>query len=533
MEDLGTRDPPLNARPARRLTALAVFSTLFALAAVSAVQLGAGQAPAAAAPTPLTMMSRDGRRPIPITIVNGQEYVGFDDLAPIFQLAVREDALGAFTVTYKGRTIVLTADQALASVAGRLVSLPSPTVHNGRRWLVPVEFIARALASIYDTPLDLRKASHLLIVGDLRVPHITVRYDLVAPGARLTIDATPRAASTVSQDNDRLTIRFDADALDINNPPLSVMPAQGPAGLVQSVRLLDATAIAVDTGRALSFRATSQPIETTTRLTIELTAPGSEAAPGVAAAAPPAAAPAPAPALPDLPSLGTQGPSLRTVAIDPGHGGSDAGVKSASGISEKDLALAVARKIKASIEGRLGIRVLLTRDDDRDVPIDDRAAVANNNKADLFISLHANASFRPTAAGATIYYASFDQSAVGTAAAASRPERVPTFGGGSRDIELVEWDQAQTRHLMQSGVFATILQDTLRDRIALAPHPIEQGPFSVLESANMPAVMVEMGFLTSPAQAAQIAGNDFQTTFVQLVTDAVIKFRDALEASAR
>ena len=87
---------------------------------------------------------------------------------------------------------MLTADQALASVAGRLVSLPAPPYAPGKRWLVPVEFINRALAPIYDTPLDLRKPSHLLVVGDLRVPHVTVRYDLVAPGGRLTIDATPR-----------------------------------------------------------------------------------------------------------------------------------------------------------------------------------------------------------------------------------------------------------------------------------------------------------------------------------------------------
>ena len=155
------------------------------------------------APTPLTMLSKDGRRAIPLTLVNNQEFVAVDDLAATFQLAVREDALGALTITYKDKTIVLT-NQALASVAGRLVSLPAPAARAGRRWLVPVEFINRALALVYDTKLELRKPSHLLIVGDLRVPRVTVRYDLVAPGARLTIDATPRAASTVTEDNDRL-----------------------------------------------------------------------------------------------------------------------------------------------------------------------------------------------------------------------------------------------------------------------------------------------------------------------------------------
>ena len=96
------------------------------------------------------MLSREGRRVIPLTLVNNQEFVAVDDLAPLFQLTVREDALGALTVTYKDKTIVLT-NQALASVAGRLVSLPAPASRAGNRWLVPVEFISRALGLIYDS----------------------------------------------------------------------------------------------------------------------------------------------------------------------------------------------------------------------------------------------------------------------------------------------------------------------------------------------------------------------------------------------
>ena len=128
------------------------------------------------------MLSKDGRRAIPLTLVNNQEFVAVDDLAATFQLTVREDALGALTITYKDKTIVLTPDQALASVAGRLVSLPAPAARAGRRWLVPVEFISRALALVYDARLDLRKPSRLLVVGDLRVPRVTVRYDLLGAG---------------------------------------------------------------------------------------------------------------------------------------------------------------------------------------------------------------------------------------------------------------------------------------------------------------------------------------------------------------
>src|SRR5262249_38752342 len=152
------------------------------------------------------------------------------DLAAAFQLSVREDALGALTVSYKGKTIILTPDQALASIAGRLVSLPAPPTRGaGRRWMVPVEFTGRALGLIYDQRLELRKPSRLLLVGDVRVPRITARYEPLGSAGRLTIDAAPRATSTVTQDGDHLSVKFDADALDLTTP---LIPAQPPQSLV-------------------------------------------------------------------------------------------------------------------------------------------------------------------------------------------------------------------------------------------------------------------------------------------------------------
>jgi N-acetylmuramoyl-L-alanine amidase len=518
MEDLGTRDPPLNARSLQRFLTVLVFA--LAVIAGPITKLSSQTA----APTPLTMLSKDGRRAIPLELVNNQEFVAVDDLASTFQLTVREDALGALTITYKDKTIVLT-NQALASVAGRLVSLPAAAARAGRRWLVPVEFINRALALVYDTKIELRKPSHLLIVGDLRVPRLTIRYDAVAPGARLTIDATPRANSTVTEDNNRLLIKFEADALDVDNQPFAPQP------LVLAVRQLDATTIGIELApRVAGFRATSLPVDTTMRLTIDLTPTASEPAPA-APAAPGVAGAAPAPSSDLPPSLAPPPSAVQTVAIDPGHGGMDEGVKGAGGLKEKDLTLTVARRVKAAIEARLGIRVLLTRDDDRALPPDDRTAVANNNKADLFISLHANGSLRPSAAGAIVYYAAFEPAAISTAAAGV--DRVPTFSGGTRDIELVAWDEAQTHHLDQSMGFAAILQERLQERVALSARPVDRAPLAVLESANMPAVLVEMGFLTNADQEKQMAGNDFQNAFVQAVIESIIRFRDSQSGAGR
>jgi N-acetylmuramoyl-L-alanine amidase len=473
-----------------------------------------------AAPAPaLSLLSKDGRRALPIALVADQEFVALDDLAAAFQLTVREES-GAVTVSYKGKTIVLTPDQALASIAGRLVSLPAPPSRNGRRWLVPVEFISRALSLIYDARLDLRKPSRLLVIGDLRVPRITARYDSFGSSGRLTIDATPRAIATVTQEAEHLTLKFDADALDVANPPLA---SPGSPGLILALRVVDATTLAVDLGpRFAGFRATSQPVDTIMRLVIDLVVAQTDAA-----AAAPAAPAAPTPPPADLPpSFGQAVSAFRTIAIDPGHGGDDEGVRSAEGLKEKDLTLAIARRVKGVIEARLGLHVLLTRDDDRSVPVDERASVANNNKADLFVSLHANGSLRKTTSGALIYVAAFDRDAA--QASAGGGERVPTFGGGSREIELVPWNLAQTRHLDQSSAFAELLQQALHDHVPLSARPIERAPLRVLESANMPAILVELGYLTNADQAKMLGSDAFQNVVAQALFDAIVKFRDTL-----
>jgi N-acetylmuramoyl-L-alanine amidase len=479
--------------------------------------------------TGLTLLSKDSRRAVATTTVNEQEYVALDDLAGVFQLAVREEPGSMLMVTYKGKTILLTQDQPLGSVGGRVFSLPAPPIRSNRRWLVPVDFIGRALALVYDSKITLRRPSRLVILGDLRVPRVQVRYEAGAgQAARLTIDATPRTGSTVSQDGDHLVVKFDADAIDLVNAGAPLAGAT-PQGLVQNVRMTDATTLAFMIGpRFGGFKVTSQASDTSMRQTIDIAAGG---APAVTEPPDSAKQDAKGPA-PDLSALLTPGSAavLRTIAIDPGHGGDDEGAKGAGGTKEKDVTLAVARKLKASLEQKLGVHVLLTRDDDRSVPIDERTATANNGKADLLISLHANASWRPSLAGATISTALFTHQAE-QAAKALAPELVPAIGGAPRDIEFVPWDVAQIPHLLQSAALAHAIEDQMRGRVPLATTPVGGAPLRILEPANMPAVLIEMGYLTNAEQEKQLAGPDFQNVLAQALVDAITKYRDDMGAS--
>ncbi len=495
-----------------------VWCAALLLAALALELALPARAQAPRAGPPLTLLSREGRRTLPTTIVNGQEMVGLDDLAGVFQLSVREDRLaGGLTVSYKGRTVVLTDGQSIASVGGRLVTLPAPPVRDARGWSVPIDFIGRALAPIYDTRLEFRRPSRFVVIGDVRAPHIAVRYEPGATQMRIVFDLTPPATHAVTQEAGRLIVRFDADALDLAIPQL---PA---TDLVRSVQLVDpGTAVAIELGPKFGgFRAADAPAEAGgARLTVDITAAATIEAPP----APPSAEPPP---LFEAPQS-----SIRTIVIDPGHGGSEDGARGPGGTLEKQVTLGVARRLKGALEGRLGVRVILTRDGDHTVALDERAALANNNKADVFLSLHANASMRSTAAGAEVFYLSLDaygEEAKKLAVADAQP--MPVFGGGLRDIEVILWEMAQVRHMAQSATFATLVEAQLRARVAMSPRALQQAPFRVLVGANMPAVLVEMGFLTNPEQERQLAGDAFQNSVVQALFDALVRFRDRLDAA--
>lgn len=445
-----------------------------------------------------------------------------DDLARLFNVVVREDpAAGGLTVTAGTQTIVLSAGQSLASVSGRLVSLPAAPVREGRSWYVPVDFVARALAPAIGGRLELRKPSRLILVGDIRVPHIVGRMEPLGNVARVTLDISPGTPHTVTQEGTRLTIRFEADSLD------AALPATTSPELVANVRPGDAPAtIALDLGpRFSSFRTVDTPGDRgTARLVIDVLAQ-TEAQPAT-----PTPAPTPLPPSTETPPLIDLAPAgaLRAVVIDAGHGGDENGAKGPGGTLEKQVTLNVARKLKAALEGRLGLRVILTRDSDATIGLDERAALANNNKADLFVSLHANASPRSSTSGAEVFYLSLDEYGdAAERAAHTDSESLPVFGGGSRDIELILWDMAQARYIQESASLAQSVEASLRQRVPMSARAIQQAPFRVLVGANMPAVLVEMGFITNPAQEKQLQSDEFQNLIVQALVESISRFRDA------
>ena len=352
----------------------------------------------------------------------------------------------------------------MASVSGRIVALPSPARRLGNRWFVPLELLPRAVAPIYDEQIDLRRTSRLLVVGDLVVPRVTARIDSVGPPTRATLEIAPAVPISVTTEAGRLTVHIDADALDL------LLPATG-GGLIEQIRQGDApmTVALVLDGEAGVASGIPTEVDGVTRVAVDIAGPalatGTGTAPGAPASAAPGTPNSPATATAVAPD-GTAAPlvtgsraRLETIVIDPGHGGTDTGVLSGDATAEKTITLAVAQRLRALIEARLGIRVILTRSDDRNVSLDERSAVANNSKADLFLSLHMNAAPATRVSGAAVLSLRLDREGEDARrAAASEAVALPVLGGALRTIDLIPWDLAQARHVERSAVLAEMLE---------------------------------------------------------------------------
>ncbi len=223
------------------------------------------------------------------------------------------------------------------------------------------------------------------------------------------------------------------------------------------------------------------------------------------------------------------GRKVKTIVIDPGHGGMETGARGKFGALEKDVTLALALKLKAVIERHLAVRVILTRDRDTDVSLPNRAALANNNGANLFISIHANGSYRRNAQGSETFFLSLNASDEESRKLAEleniSQEYEKTIAGDNQDeIKMILWDMAQSGFIRQSSQLAEIIQGELNGLLGTANRGIKQAPFKVLTGVACPAVLVEVAFISNPDEERKLGNEAFQDQVVQALYRGLLGF---------
>jgi N-acetylmuramoyl-L-alanine amidase len=226
----------------------------------------------------------------------------------------------------------------------------------------------------------------------------------------------------------------------------------------------------------------------------------------------PSSEPPPVAANVTRPSANIAGTGVRVVVIDAGHGGIDSGATNA-GTLEKDLTLSLARRLRSALQSRMSTTVILTRESDVVLTSEARAAVANNNQAGVFVSLHAGYSPDKTASGSSIYV------------------MTPTFTGGFPQSDsgrlFFPWYMAYRGSREVSAALASQLQQNLRQSFPGLKFPIRSGPLGVLASATMPAVAIEIGNLNNDENVKTISDEAYQLKVAASIAAGIERFASA------
>ena len=202
------------------------------------------------------------------------------------------------------------------------------------------------------------------------------------------------------------------------------------------------------------------------------------------------------------------GKRLPVIVIDPGHGGRDTGAKGPGGTLEKEICYQLAVELKALLQS--DGTVLITRGGDYDLNPRDRTALANHNKADCFISLHAGAGFLHSATGMTVFsYKPANSKAEPPQNHTAKPEATP------------RWDTLQLAHMAASRKLAAALRGALENIVKPAPLHVKQAPLRVLQGAAMPAVLIEIGPLTHAETEKALMSADQRKAFAMAIAGGI------------
>jgi N-acetylmuramoyl-L-alanine amidase len=218
-----------------------------------------------------------------------------------------------------------------------------------------------------------------------------------------------------------------------------------------------------------------------------------------------------------------------TVVIDAGHGGQDEGARGVNGLLEKDLVLDVARGLAARLR-RAGMRVVMTRESDVFVPLEERTHIANDARADLFISIHANAAHDGAARGSETYFMSLEASDEHARGVAQRENEsfAGSAGGPGGDgdpLVAILGDLIANEHLTESSDFARSAQLRLASLDSWPSRGVKQAPFVVLAGVQMPAALIEIGFITHPAEERELRSAKRRGAITAGLAEAVLEHR--------
>ena len=458
--------------------------------------------------------------PLPIVTHDGRPYVELTRVAASIQTkgtppaqVVATPASTRAQLRAAGKVVTLTRNWSQVLVNGKPVVLDAPVRVKRGVWLVPESFLGRVvpalLASAPIAPVASRLAAAAVEVGleDVRVrsyPSFTrivvetsaaVTHRIESSGPKeARVRLVGLGSGTNAQEiGDGLIAEVRLDRAGADGILRAVY--EGAAGTLRAMTLADPPRIVLDVSR---------PVDPGTRESREQIAP------------------------------------LKTIVLDAGHGGHDTGATGPSGLMEKDLVLDVTRRVAKLVEARLGLKVLLTRDSDNFVTLRDRTSFANRQHADLFVSIHANAHREAAADGVETYFLSSEatDSAARQVAAlensAVQLEQPAGRGAAQADIvKAILWDLAQSEFQVESSRLAEVVHDSMTQTLRISSRGVKQAGFYVLGGAAMPAILLEIGFVTNPREERKLKDTKYRDEIARAIFAGLAEYKRTWDQRAR
>ncbi len=445
-------------------------------------------------------LAREGKPPAPVRAEEreGKTFLLVNDAVAALEGTIAwDERTRSYEVKVKGHSAVFGADAPIAVVDTKVVNLASPVrASNLGAWAEP-EFFVKVVGPLTGQALAWDRTTRRLSVKKSDVLEIGVEPSVAELGdlTKIVLRFSQSPSYAVEATAEQIVLHFPGARLTAPQPE-QLLDSPRVARLL--VRGGEVTVVLREKGLAANVYALGSP----PRLVVDVARAAGAASSGPAAPAAPAPAPAAA-------------KTAKTIVIDPGHGGTEEGAKGPGGSLEKDATLALGKTVQETLQRR-GYRVLLTRTSDATVGLDDRAAAANAAKADVFLSIHCNASRAASAHGTEVYYLSLDASDRAAAALAEAENRAapgtPSAekNAAVRDLDLILWDLAQNQHLGASARLAEIVQADFNRLLGITTRGVKQAPFRVLIGVNAPAVLVEVSFITNADEEKKINSEEFR-----------------------
>jgi N-acetylmuramoyl-L-alanine amidase len=464
-----------------------------------------------AASTDFVVYDKQTKRLLPKVRIENHDYLTLVDFLQILDLPYSESASSGFITIGVGKsTIKLTKDRSVAQVNEATVALSAPVVVAQERWLVSPDFIGRVLNRVLPEKVTVSASGNRFLLGSGVFNRLDIKGFASEQNSTVVVQMSAPVEAEIRREDSKITLTFGNAPLDPAREDYQYKDT-----FVESIHFEESSSshlVVIDlVDKALQAKVTH--LASQNAYLLELTRPS----------------PAPNPEREESPPSSAvvrpsqEGRKWRHITIDAGHGGEDKGAFIKENLFEKDVTLAVAKKIRWVLQTRLGVDAVLTRADDRTLSLDQRAVAANSAQSDLFLSVHIGNRNRSAEFSSYAYVTRLPPK--GT------PPEEASVQERTISVQFAPWDQAQANSLKWSKYLAEALQSEMNQKLngGNASLNFRDAPLKLLSSVAMPAVLVEIGNASQPEWKEMISDSHFQDSLAATVLAALEKFRPSYE----